>query len=256
VLADLGVASEIRYRTAENGGGGGGAPKGTPELFFKDPDGLDYQIQDAAYAGGAGLRGEVVKLETSDRVKNALFHARTLNHTTNSYSDNVKTIDWFQKIFDLNIMVVQGSAPMIGHGNRFVFGMAKGRTPNIGHFAIGIDNYDDADVMKKLYAFGLEASGAQGGGTGGTLNGEDPNRDGKPFTAANMPRQWRAYGGGVDVPFGTSQTEMWDEDGLMTHVQDVAYKGGAGYKGDILPPAGSTETVYRPPNFKRYDPTK
>lgn len=254
VLADLDVPSEIRYRTAENGGGGPGAPNGTPELFFKDLDGLEYQIQDTAYAGGAGLRGDVVKLEPmTDRVKNAVFHAKTLNHTTNFYTDNVKTIDFFQKIFDINIMVIQGTGAYLGAGDRFLFGAVKVPRPSITHFAVGIDNYNDAEVMKKLYAFGLEAAGGQ---AGGTIDGKDPNRVGRPLTAANIPRQWGAYGGGLDVPFGTSQTEIWDANGVMTHVQDVAYKGGAGYKGDILPPVGSTETVYRPPNWHPYGAKK
>lgn len=254
VLADLGVPSEIRYRTEANGGGGPGAPKGTPELFFKDPDGLEYQIQDETYAGGGGLKGDVVKLEPlTDRVKNAVFHAKTLNHTTNSYPDNVKTINFFYKIFDIDLMVIQGAGAFLGVGNHFLFGANKGRAAAIGHFALGMDNYNAAEVMKKAYAFGLVAAGGQ---AGGVINGEDPNRVGRPLTAADVPRQWPAYGGGLDVPFGTSQTEFWDENAVMTHIQDTAYAGGAGYKGDILPPVGSTETVYRPPGWKPWAPAK
>jgi catechol 2,3-dioxygenase-like lactoylglutathione lyase family enzyme len=37
----------------------GGAPDGTPELYFTDPDGLLLQLQDVKYCGGAGLLGEV-----------------------------------------------------------------------------------------------------------------------------------------------------------------------------------------------------
>jgi catechol 2,3-dioxygenase-like lactoylglutathione lyase family enzyme len=37
----------------------GGAPEGTPELYFTDPDGLLIQLQDVTYCGGAGLLGEV-----------------------------------------------------------------------------------------------------------------------------------------------------------------------------------------------------
>ncbi len=35
----------------------GGAPKGTPELYFSDPDGILLQIQDARYRGGGGYLG-------------------------------------------------------------------------------------------------------------------------------------------------------------------------------------------------------
>lgn len=36
----------------------GGAPGGTPELYFTDPDGLLMQLQDTSYCGGAGVLGE------------------------------------------------------------------------------------------------------------------------------------------------------------------------------------------------------
>jgi catechol 2,3-dioxygenase-like lactoylglutathione lyase family enzyme len=35
----------------------GGAPEGTPELYFSDPDGLSIQLQDMAYCGGGGYLG-------------------------------------------------------------------------------------------------------------------------------------------------------------------------------------------------------
>jgi catechol 2,3-dioxygenase-like lactoylglutathione lyase family enzyme len=37
----------------------GGAPGGTPELYFTDPDGLLVQLQDATYCGGGGVLGEI-----------------------------------------------------------------------------------------------------------------------------------------------------------------------------------------------------
>jgi catechol 2,3-dioxygenase-like lactoylglutathione lyase family enzyme len=39
----------------------GGAPEGTPELYFTDPDGLLMQLQDARYCGGSGYLGDVCK---------------------------------------------------------------------------------------------------------------------------------------------------------------------------------------------------
>jgi catechol 2,3-dioxygenase-like lactoylglutathione lyase family enzyme len=37
----------------------GGAPEGTPELYFSDPDGLRIQLQDIVYCGGGGYLGDV-----------------------------------------------------------------------------------------------------------------------------------------------------------------------------------------------------
>lgn len=37
----------------------GGAPGGTPELYFTDPDGILIQLQDVTYCGGGGSLGEI-----------------------------------------------------------------------------------------------------------------------------------------------------------------------------------------------------
>jgi catechol 2,3-dioxygenase-like lactoylglutathione lyase family enzyme len=37
----------------------GGAPGGTPELYFTDPDGILIQLQDVTYCGGSGYLGDV-----------------------------------------------------------------------------------------------------------------------------------------------------------------------------------------------------
>ncbi len=36
----------------------GGAPQGTPELYFTDPDGIRIQLQDSSYCGGTGYLGD------------------------------------------------------------------------------------------------------------------------------------------------------------------------------------------------------
>jgi hypothetical protein len=36
----------------------GGAPGGTPELYFTDPDGILLQLQDVSYCGGGGYLGD------------------------------------------------------------------------------------------------------------------------------------------------------------------------------------------------------
>ncbi len=45
----------VSMRTANRGG----APAGTPELYFTDPDGLLVQLQDVKYCGGADVLGDV-----------------------------------------------------------------------------------------------------------------------------------------------------------------------------------------------------
>jgi len=36
----------------------GGAPGGTPEVYFSDPDGIHIQLQHHTYCGGGGVFGE------------------------------------------------------------------------------------------------------------------------------------------------------------------------------------------------------
>lgn len=54
-----GAAPPLTYYVSLRMPDRGGAPKGTPELYFTDPDGLLIQLQDRRYCGGGGPLGEV-----------------------------------------------------------------------------------------------------------------------------------------------------------------------------------------------------
>jgi catechol 2,3-dioxygenase-like lactoylglutathione lyase family enzyme len=53
-----GSAGPMRHYVSVRMPNRGGAPEGTPELYFTDPDGLLVQLQDVKYCGGAGLLGD------------------------------------------------------------------------------------------------------------------------------------------------------------------------------------------------------
>jgi len=59
--AGPGPAGPMRHYVSMRMENRGGAPGGTPELYFTDPDGLVMQLQDASYCGGSGLLGEICK---------------------------------------------------------------------------------------------------------------------------------------------------------------------------------------------------
>jgi len=59
--AGPGPAGPMRHYVSMRMENRGGAPGGTPELYFTDPDGLVMQLQDASYCGGGGLLGEICK---------------------------------------------------------------------------------------------------------------------------------------------------------------------------------------------------
>ena len=56
-----GPASALRHYISMRMENRGGAPEGTPELYFTDPDGLLMQLQDASYCGGGGFLGNACR---------------------------------------------------------------------------------------------------------------------------------------------------------------------------------------------------
>lgn len=54
-----GTAVPLRHWVSMRMPNRGGAPEGTPELYFSDPDGLNIQLQDVSYCGGGGYLGEI-----------------------------------------------------------------------------------------------------------------------------------------------------------------------------------------------------
>ena len=56
---DPGASGPLRHRISMRMPNRGGAPEGTPELYFSDPDGLSIQLQDVTYCGGGGYLGGV-----------------------------------------------------------------------------------------------------------------------------------------------------------------------------------------------------
>jgi catechol 2,3-dioxygenase-like lactoylglutathione lyase family enzyme len=55
--AGPGAAGPLRHYVTMRMENRGGAPGGTPELYFTDPDGLLMQLQDTSYCGGSGFLG-------------------------------------------------------------------------------------------------------------------------------------------------------------------------------------------------------
>lgn len=56
--SQTGPVGPLRYYVSMRGANRGGAPDGTPELYFTDPDGILGQLQDVKYCGGGGYLGD------------------------------------------------------------------------------------------------------------------------------------------------------------------------------------------------------
>ena len=72
VLGEAGGASgPLQAYVTMRGADRGGAPDGTPEVYFTDPDGILLQLQDVSYCGGAGYLGEVCGTVANPTGRNA-----------------------------------------------------------------------------------------------------------------------------------------------------------------------------------------
>ena len=204
----------IRMRGAEFGG----APEGTPELYFGDPDGVLGQLQDTTYCGGEGLLGELCERpEPSSSA--GLIALRDINHFTVFVSDQRRSIDFYQGLFGMPITRSQGALPLlsVGSGRQFL-ALAPGPGPaRIHHACMTMENFQHEEVMATLEEFGIRprAAGAQG-----------PPEPLTAYVTMRMPDR-----GGA--PEGTPELYFTDPDGILLQIQDVRYCGGGGYLGDV-----------------------
>ena len=204
----------IRMRGAEFGG----APEGTPELYFGDPDGIVGQLQDATYCGGEGLLGELCE-NPEPSSSGGLIALRDINHFTVFVSDQQRSIDFYQRLFGMPITRHQGALPLlsVGSGRQFL-ALAQGPGPaRIHHASMSMENFQHEEVMATLEEFGVRprAAGAQG-----------PPEPLTSYVTMRMPDR-----GGA--PEGTPELYFTDPDGILLQLQDVRYCGGGGYLGDV-----------------------
>jgi catechol 2,3-dioxygenase-like lactoylglutathione lyase family enzyme len=97
--------------------------------------------------------------------------ARTLNHVSISVSDIKRSVDFYQSLFGMRIISQQGTGnnPIAG-GDGSVVNLAPGPGPeflgiyqgkpvgDIGHFCLGIQNFDADKVLAALQGRGVKAA--------------------------------------------------------------------------------------------------
>ncbi len=130
----------------------------TPELGFRDPDGLALQIQAADYCGGTGFLGNECKFDPAKRTKSLLV-VRTLNSVQHYVSNVDRSLAFYLKVFDVKVRTRQakGAVPIltIGDGPHFI-SLHEG--DSIGHhFTLGIENFDAQQALKVLKSQGVAA---------------------------------------------------------------------------------------------------
>ena len=223
ILAENGVAatgqsSPLESRVRMRGEDFGGAPAGTPELYFGDPDGIVVQLQDSSYCGGAGLLGEECLATPEPAPSEGLLALGEFNHFTLFVSDQQRSMQFYQSLFGLPIDTYQGALPVlrVGSGDQF---LALAGVPQVSgrihHASLSVDDFDVDRIFSVLEGYGLTVLGEAGGAQGPlqayvTMRG--PDRGG--------------------APDGTPELYLTDPDGILIQLQNPTYCGGNGYLGD------------------------
>jgi catechol 2,3-dioxygenase-like lactoylglutathione lyase family enzyme len=223
ILAENGIAATgesgpMQSRVRMRGEDFGGAPSGTPELYFGDPDGIVVQLQDTSYCGGKGLLGEECLATPEPAPVAGLLTLLEFNHFTLFVSDQPRSIELYQRLFGMKIDTYQGALPVlrVGSGKQF---LAMPAVPpmagRIHHASLAVDDFDVDRIFSLLEDYGLTVIGEAGGANGplqAYVSMRGPDRGG--------------------APEGTPELYFTDPDGILIQLQDMSYCGGNGYFGE------------------------
>jgi len=227
-----GLEHAMKAWVRRRGPDAGGAPGGTPEVFFADPDGLLVQLQDPRYCGGAGPLGDVCASPEAAPTS-GLLAVKDLSHFTIFGSDGQRANRFYQDLFGLSVQAYQGpTAPVLGVGDGIQFVMfaggfgGRGRgggrgggaaapvPATIHHGCLNMDGFDTERVLETLTGYGIRPRG-DGNATGPLVH----------YISLRMPER-----GGA--PGGTPELYFTDPDGLLLQLQDSSYCGGGGVLGN------------------------
>ena len=210
------AAGEMRVRIRQRGEEFGGAPEGTPELYFTDQDGVVIQLQDPTYCGGAGLLGERCLATPEPAPTSGLLTLRDYNHFTIRVTNQQRSIALYQQLFGMPVDTYQGALPVlrVGSGNQFLAVAGGGQQATIAHACFSVDDFDVDRILAVLEGYGVTPRG-------------DATEPGplQSYVTMRMPNR-----GGA--PGGTPELYFTDPDGIAIQLQDARYCGGNGYLGD------------------------
>jgi catechol 2,3-dioxygenase-like lactoylglutathione lyase family enzyme len=214
------AADPMNVRIRMRGQQHGGAPEGTPELYFGDPDGIVVQIQDSRYCGGAGRLGDKCPPNPEPAPGPGRITVRDFNHFTIFVSDQRRSVAFYQRLFGMPIDTCQGTLPLlrVGAGNQFLALVGAGGDPSdafIHHACFSVDDFDPDRILGLLEEYGVKPRGNQRGPVGPLQS----------YVTMRMPNR-----GGA--PGGTPELYFTDPDGILLQIQDARYCGGSGFLGN------------------------
>lgn len=217
-LNAAGAQAEVRRRGPEQGG----APEGTPEVFFTDPLGGPVYLEHADNGGGSGVHGEILRT-VPPSTERAPMPALTYSHM----SGRVGPRAFYEQVFGLPVQAQQGPNVIllaVGPGPDFLtVGSSRPVTRSGGHFCLTMEGFDPSRVMGILADHGVTPVERRAG--------VEP----QPLTAWTRLRQVANNGGGPTYPLGSWEFYIQDPDNIGLQIQDVTYCGGSGFNGQICP---------------------
>lgn len=122
---------------------------------------------------------------------------KQLNHVTMFVKDVQKSVEFYQRMFGMQVLTMQSPGVNLRAGEGFLGIYPAQSEPNINHVCLGIDIFDANGVLKKLTHAGVKARIRQRG----------------------------------DTP----ELYFTDPDNLSIQLQDTRYIGGTGVLGDKPP---------------------
>jgi catechol 2,3-dioxygenase-like lactoylglutathione lyase family enzyme len=221
----------MKVRVRLRGPESGGAQGGTPEIFFGDQDGIVVQLQDPKYGGGAGVLGDLFKIEPAPT--RGLLAVKDLSHFTISATNGARSNQFYRELFGFGIRSYQGpAAPALAIGPTVEFlmfgggggGRNGGATPpsrpaSINHACMNMEGFSVERIQKALESYGIQPRE-------GTTGQAGPMRH---YVSMRMENR----GGAKE---GTPELYFTDPDGILIQLQDVTYCGGGGFLGNVCPP--------------------
>lgn len=205
-LASRSVKADWRTRKAAGGA--------VDELFIRDPDGLEIQIQDSRYSAGGGPLGDQwTEPWTMPKGGGPSLAVRCINHATFGSASKERVEKFYTDLFELRLLSwdYRPGEPskilgFVGDSPRSFVAPGQGRV-GISHYCLGVDGFERARVVQVLSGLGVQVRPA----------GAD-----------------RKACCGASIVYSAAETVfLADPDGISVQITDANYCAGTGPIGVI-----------------------
>jgi catechol 2,3-dioxygenase-like lactoylglutathione lyase family enzyme len=184
---------------------------------------MSYIVEDllSRYENGQMTRRDIVRslsalflapAAVAAQAPSAPVAVRSLNHVSISVDNVDRSVEFYQRLFGMRVISREGTAgnPIAGGGGGLVVNLAPGSGPeflgiykadppgHIGHFCLGVRNFDADQVLKTLKDRGIDA-------------------------------RMRTRGESKEI-------FLTDPDRVQVQLTDVSYCGGSGPHGSVCRP--------------------